>query len=641
MNGAAIRVHTARLALLGVLLLAFALRLHRLAEQELRGDETFGYFFSLQTPTQIIQATIDLNEPHPIASYIVQHGWLQAVGISEFALRFTSVWFGVAAVALLYRLGRLLGFALWTAWLAALLGAFSPYAIWHSQDARMYSMSLALTLATVYLTLEALQRRRWPWTAAYLAAAWLALHTHYYAFFVLVALTIFLVGRALVAPAARPALQAWIGWNVLLAVLYLPWLARASDTLSGYHGNGDSPALPEALWRAVSVFAVGESTPADQRVAWALLAALLLLLGVLRLALGNAADRRALWLLLCYLLTPLLLTWWGARDRPIFDERYLIAAAPAFFLLIAAAADLRFSVSGFRSVGKIARVAVGAGLVVLAAGALISLSRHYSDPAFSKTRGWRDLAALITQYAAGTPADQVRIAQNFPDPTLWYYSRDPLAHVVLPPVGKEETEAEAKTLAEVAALVQAGVTRVILPVQPAANWDDRDLAATALADAYDLVAETQVGVWPLQVYAGPPDLARIQPLTVTFANGIQLVGISGLESATLPPGGLLTPTLFWNIPLPADEIDGLKVTLQLLGPDGRLVAQHDQPLINARPGNDKNFVKTYGILLPDQLSPGSYTLITALYTPSLPGAPRILTTDGADDVVLVDFVVEE
>lgn len=505
----------------------------------------------------------------------------------------------------------------------------------------MYSMSLTLTLATVYLALEALQRRRWPWTAAYLAAAWVALHTHYYAFFVLVALTIFLVGRALIAPAARPALQAWIGWNILLALLYLPWLGSASNVLSGYHGNGDSPTLLEMLWRAGSVFAVGESTPANQRLAWALLAALLLLLGVLRLALGNSSDRRALWLLLCYLLVPLLLTWWGARSRPIFNERYLIAASPAFFLLIAAAADLRFSISGFRSMEKTARIAAGAGLVVLAVGALISLSRHYTDPAFSKTRGWRDLAALITQYAAGLTADQVRIAQNFPDPTLWYYSRGPLAHVVLPPVGKEEREAEAKTLAEVTALVHAGVTRVILPVQPAANWDDRGLATTALAHTYDLVAETQVGVWPLQVYAGPPDLTMIQPLTVTFANGIQLMGISGLESATLPPGGLLTPTLFWNIPLPTEEIDELKVTLQLQGPDGALVAQQDRPLADAHPGNRIGFSKTYGIALPADLPPGDYTLIAAQYNPSLPDAPRILTTDGADAVVLVDFVVEE
>jgi hypothetical protein len=504
----------------------------------------------------------------------------------------------------------------------------------------MYSMSLALTLTTVYLALEALQRRRWPWTSAYLAVAWLALHTHYYAFFVLVALTIFLVGRALVAPAARPALQAWIGWNVLLALLYLPWLGNASKVLSSYHGNGDSPTLLEMLWRASSVFAVGESTPPEQRLAWALLAALLLLLGVLRLALGNAVDRRALWLLLCYLLAPLLLTWWGARGRPIFNERYLIAASPAFFLLIAAAADSRFTVYGLRGVGKTARVFAGAALVVLAAGALISLSRHYRDPAFSKTRGWRDLAATITQYAAGLPADQVRIAQNFPDPTLWYYSRDSLAHVVLPPVGKEDTEAEAKTLAEVAGFVQAGVTRVILPVQPAANWDDRGLAATALAHAYDLVAETQVGVWPLQVYAGQPHLDVTQPLTRTFVNGVVLVGVSGLETATLPLGGLLTPTLLWSIPLRADEIDGLKVTLQLLGPNDALVAQQDRPLADAHPGNGTGFSKTYGIVLPTDLPLGDYTLIAALYDPSLPGAPRILTTEGADTVTLARFVVD-
>jgi len=130
-----------------LLLLAFALRVFRLDFQELRGDEAFGYFFSLRSYDDIIATTLALREPHPVGSYFLQHIWLGWAGHSEFALRFVSVWFGVLAVALLYRLARRLELSPSTASVAALLLAASPYAVWHSQDARMYSILLALTLA--------------------------------------------------------------------------------------------------------------------------------------------------------------------------------------------------------------------------------------------------------------------------------------------------------------------------------------------------------------------------------------------------------------------------------------------------------------------------------------------------------------
>lgn len=497
----------------------------------------------------------------------------------------------------------------------------------------MYSMSLALTLAAVYLALEAVQRRRWQWIAAYVAVAWLALHTHYYAFFVLASLTVFLVGRALVAPGARPALVAWIWWNMLLALLYLPWLASASDVLAGYHGNGDSPNLPEMLRRAIAVFAVGESAPADQRVLWALLAGLLLLLGMTRLASGGAVKRRTLWLLFCYLFVPLFLTWWGARERPIFDERYLIAASPAFYLLLAAGASPQMGRRPARWDAALQAAAV-VGLVVLSTAALVSLSRYATDPAYSKTRGWRALAAAIERFGQGLAPERVRIAQNFPDPTLWYYYRGEIEHLALPPAPHDE----AGSRQAVANLTAQNIQRVILPLQPAPNWDDTSLAAASLAAEYDLVAEESVGVWPLQVYAGGVWLDASRPVSQTFANGVVLTGVSGLAGAQLAPDGLLSATLDWLAP--AETIGNLKVTVQLLGPDGRLVAQQDRLLAEGRTGG-ATLRRSYGLVLPTDLPSGRYKLVAALYDPDRPGNPRISTSAGTDAALLAEFEVKE
>ena len=225
--------------------------------------------------------------------------------------------------------------------------------------------------------------------AGYIAVTWLALQTHYYATYIVIAQNLFVVGRAAVNREERRRLVPWLGAQAVTALLYLPWLYVARGTLTGYAGNGDSPGFA-AMWsRSLGVFAVGETLPAGQRMAAAILAAVLALLGAVRLAAWGATGRRALWLAALYLVVPLLITWAGALSRPIFNERYIIAALPGFALLAAAGISLdaprapepaRKWAAQLRWAGP----ALGA---VLAAAMLASLVRLYSDPAYSKTRG--------------------------------------------------------------------------------------------------------------------------------------------------------------------------------------------------------------------------------------------------------------
>jgi hypothetical protein len=622
-----------RLIALGALLLAFLLRAYRLDHQELRGDEAFGYFFVQRTYAGMIEATVALAEPHPVGSYFVLKPWLSLAGDGEFALRFPSVWFGVLAVALTLRLALRLGFRRATALLATLLLALSPYAVWHSQDARMYSMSMALTVAAVWLGVETLQRQRSRWGLAYVAVAWLALHTHYYAAFALAALTFFVATRALFVPNARGSLAHWLMWQMIVAALYLPWLLSVAGIIGGYGGNGDSPDFWSMAQRSLSVFAVGETAPAAQRTAWAVAAGLLLAIAVLRLGAGSPTDRRTLWLLICYFALPVLIIWWSAWERPIFNERYLAVSAPAFALLVAAAFD------GRRFSGPREPLLRGAALLLLAAllaGMTLSLYRHYADPAYSKTRGWRELAAALERFSAGLPAEQVRIAQNFPDPTLWYYYRGAVEHIVLPPGPHDEAGARAA----VDALAKAGVRRILLPLQPAANWDDRDLAVAALAQSlYDRVDEERVGVWPLLLYAGQPSPRVEKEINALFENGFLLHGVSGLEEQQVVPGGLLTFALVGM--RPPGDVGALKLSVQLLNGDGALATQQDLPLTEWRRGDGRTMTRNYGLRLPAELPPGGYRLIAVLYDPTIEGLPRIRTMDGAEMVELATFRIEE
>ncbi len=353
----------------------------------------------------------------------------------------------------------------------------------------MYSMSLALTLASFWLAVEWLNHeergQRWAWALAYIAVSWLALHTHYFAAFVLIAQNIFVIGLAVVERRWRSLLLPWLLIQAALGLLYLPWLMRASATLTGYGGNGDSPGFVDMATRALSVFAVGEAVTPQQRNVLAGVALLLLVLGTWRLAASGSRLKRASVLLWLYLALPVLATWLSALQRPIFNERYLAAAAPPFFLLIAAifqtspseTSPSETSASATRRQPPMRYTSV-ALLVVLLLGGASALNRQFHDPAYSKTRGWRELATAIEQTSAGLPPETVRIAQNFPDPTLWYYYDGPVEHVVLPPSPHDADGAASS----VAALAEAGVQRVILPVQPAPNWDETGLAQAALAE---------------------------------------------------------------------------------------------------------------------------------------------------------------
>lgn len=627
-----------RLLLLVIVLLGWGLRLWRLDNQELRGDEVFGYFFSLRPMADMVQATIELQEPHPIASYLVQQRWLAWVGHSEFALRFSSVWFGLLAVALLWRLATALLLPPGTGLLATLLLASSPYAIWHSQDARMYSMSLALTTASTWLMIAWLQRQRQVWAIAYGLISWVALHTHYFSVFVLVAQNLFLLIRTLQQPRLRFTFINWLAIQATLAFFYGPWLLQVQTTLTNYHGNGDSPALGAMLWRAGSVFLVGESVPIGQRLWWALLAGLLLLWGATILARGGANEQRTLLLLGLYLGVPLMATWWSATQRPIFNERYLVAAAPPFYLLLAAgltggwsvqasrlkpAADSQSALKRTRQIQQV--IALGLSLVVMS-GVGLSLHRYYTDPAYSKTRGWRALAATLTQWGTQLPPATVQIAQNFPDPTLWYYYQGAVGHVVLPPQPQDEAGARAT----VQQLRQAGIQRVLLPLQPAPNWDEHSIAASALGVSYTLAYEAQVGVWPVQLYVAPP--TSLQPATVSFTNGVTLTGFA-IQPTTLSADNVLTVQLGWQGA--RQRLSGSeKVFVQVLNGSGQLIAQDDRPLMVA---TDPTVVtlNTYGILVPGSLSAGEYHLIVGLYDPTGEGMPRILTSDGRDAVPLL------
>ena len=178
--------------------------------------------------------------------------------------------------------------------------------------------------------------------------------------------------------------------------------------------------------RSPSVFAVGRGiVPVAQRLLWAGVAALLLLIGGVRLLLGTAADRRNLWLLV------LLPGGAGAghlvqRAEPIFNDA-ISSPAPPFYLLVAAATD----VASRRPELLVKGVSPGCAGDPRRRHALLAQPLFHQPGVQQEPR----LAIWPPRWRLGTgvPDEQVRVAQNFPNPALAVLLPRPIEHVVLPP----------------------------------------------------------------------------------------------------------------------------------------------------------------------------------------------------------------
>jgi uncharacterized membrane protein len=101
----------------------------------------------------VIPPDVPTQDTNPPLYFVVLSALRAVAGEGEYALRFVSMMAGVLLVPLLYVTGKRL-FSERTWMLAAVLGTFSPFLVWYSQEARMYALLATLSLASVYLLLR-------------------------------------------------------------------------------------------------------------------------------------------------------------------------------------------------------------------------------------------------------------------------------------------------------------------------------------------------------------------------------------------------------------------------------------------------------------------------------------------------------
>lgn len=406
-----IRVATAA----GLMLLAAILRFASIGDRSLWLDEAVAAFAANRSLGDVIAFSRG-GDPHPPLYYLVLSVWIKMFGTGEAALRSVGVVASTLAVGVTWWLGRRIGGA-FVAVVAAFLTAVAPLHVVAAQEARMYPLLGLFMVVSWAALLEAADGRSWAWPV-YVVTSVLALYTHYFA-------VLMLAGQAIFVLAAAPhTRRQWLMSQLLILIVYVPWLPVLIETL--FSGRGWPFVRPpiglHTLLNFLGLVGFGghilgfdgyfgwDATPVPGGVQIAIVLPFLAL--ALAGALSLRRSPRALWLLACYFLIPLGVALVFSLRYNVFYPRYFSFLVPPFAILMACGIA-----AGSSRCAPTFRRAVALGLVLAHLGfAAPALDRVYAS---GDVWNWRAAASLVA--VGSTSEDLIMFIPAFGSIPFQYY----------------------------------------------------------------------------------------------------------------------------------------------------------------------------------------------------------------------------
>jgi uncharacterized membrane protein len=391
--------------LLAILALAAAVRWSVIDRDALWLDEGYSWW-DAREPFRALWTLVPSCDPHPPLYFALLHGWLKIVGDSTIAIRFLSVLFGLAAIAVIYSAGRQLDVArgagdrpFGIGFLAALLFALTPFQVYFSVEARPYALlcfgSALLVfgcLRTVRSSLVEERHRGFAWRDRISGRGWLALlvggaivvWTNNTAVLVLGAASTAFILLWIFDPDSRSTIAPVVAAGVLIGLIWAPdWPLLISQSREVTGDFWIQPPSFEALtfelhnligldvlrwtWWIALVIACGLAT-ISRRIGWRW-ALMLGALAILPIVFNVAIS---------YLMSPILLS------------RAMMTAAPACVIALAAAAMLVRA--------RPLRIAFACALVLIHG---ISLSRYLAADHVKEP--WKPVIAQLAVDARQAP----------------------------------------------------------------------------------------------------------------------------------------------------------------------------------------------------------------------------------------------
>ncbi len=600
-------------------LIGFGLRLQKLNFQPLWGDEGWSFYFAMQPLLQLLALTaIDI---HPPLYYILLKGWLFLVGSGPEQARFLSVLFGTMLIPAV----GILGWRLFEARVGAAAAAvvsMMPLAIYYSQEVRMYGLVTLLGTMSIYLFLRQdrlnLAGSRKKWQIATVAATVAALYTMYYAIFIplLQFLYILLIHRW---DKDRPRPRSLFFRLVPLlyvGLLFLPWIVYAGPRLITYVQNKRvvegylSLNLIRFLGDHVVAFSVGHLPPELQQFLWAALPFVIIAAlgfgGILSFHQQTSPDR-TLYLYL-YLFLPLLIGYLINQIfpfTPLYYERTLLLAAPAYWLFIGA---------GIIWLWDRQYLLVGTAVMAMLLVVVVSLIGFYTRPRYPH----QDYRPLLEDIAArARPQDTLLASYQWQLGFYQAYLPPSRPHLFTVPgwgQGWAGPEGQPRRTADLRAIFDRS-SRLWFPAHQALGhqWEDEAEATIAKLGYPALLAWYSPQTKLTLAGAGPTSLNLV--LGANFENRLTLLEARVGQEPYEAGRGIVPVELLWQKQSSLGSEH--RVSLRLTDAAGRTWASRDS---HPRAGQafftdlavGDTLTDRHGLLIPAGLPPGPYRLLFSI-----------------------------
>lgn len=287
------------------------------------------------------------TDVHPPFYYWVLKVWSDLFGTTELAYRSLSIVFGAGAIATTFFLTRKL-FGRKVGWTALLLLILSPMLIRYSDEARMYTLALLITVAATYVLVKANETKSRKLWVLYGVLVALGMWTHYFTALIWIAhwvwhgTEVWRKGMAGKAFWKKLFNKDWVISYAIAVGLYLPWLPFLALQVKSVQGGGfwiGPVTISTPANYFSNIFYYLEREQIHSWLAFALIGVLTLLVVLLPKvykALPSPQKKSFLLISAMAWVAPILLFVASLPPlRPSFVERYLLPAIVAFTVFMA------------------------------------------------------------------------------------------------------------------------------------------------------------------------------------------------------------------------------------------------------------------------------------------------------------------
>ncbi|HSM54773.1 MAG TPA: glycosyltransferase family 39 protein [Candidatus Sulfomarinibacteraceae bacterium] len=590
----------------GIILLAFALRIHCLDCQSLWMDEVDSALWVTFSVRELFLETA--NHLHTPGYYLLLRIWTTLTSLDEFNLRYFSLIGGILLAPILYHLAVRLWRDQRTAHIVALLVALNPAHVYYSQETRMYVIMPILYAAMLLPALKPnLLARRRIWVGLALIEI-AALYLHLFAVLQLLALNALLL-LVYWQRRDRPFLHRWFLSQATVALAFAPWLLfwrlqgdiqpNLTDTAVVDAGRHIGQYL-HLIWRFLLTGLIEPASWSEILVGLIVAFALLALVIVLS---GKHHQRSLPGLLLAFAL-PLLIAyavWWF---NPLTHPRYLFFLLAPLLLLLARIVTLMLHRRTLALVGA-------STLALILVGNSLALDVLANDSSVARY----DVRRLARELANMAQGDEVVLLPPN-DQSLWYYDPQP-ATALNWPLAAGHQEERARRLGE---LLQENSAAYLVQYQDLYAYDPHGQLPFLLEANGQLTGRFTVDRMDIARYALDPlwtAPALDEQAPAISCGPLALTGVF-YEPETKPAQATVV-ALRWELLEPATGNLVISVRLwdgqqRLAGHDGRLLSERGEPTARWPAGQPGT---TYHVLpVPLGTPPFPYELTVLVYDES-------------------------